>query len=88
MGYADNVYCARKARTHARADAGVPARPFLRGAPLVEHDFHLLPELPQAQRGCRFWLACHWVVTGPERPAPASAGLIIMSAGLGDASGR
>ncbi len=65
MGNADALYRERKARTHALM------RRVLRGAPLVQHDFHLPAEQPQAQRDRRFWLECRGAVTGPEAPTAA-----------------
>ena len=57
---ADVAYRERKARTHALM------RRVLRGAPVVQHDFHLPAEQSQNERDRRFWLECRWAVTGPE----------------------
>ena len=60
MGFADEVYRARKHRTH-----GLMSR-ILGGAPVVEHDFEAAAGTSQGQRDRQFWLNARWMVTGQE----------------------
>jgi hypothetical protein len=67
MGYADEVYRDRKARTHTLMSEA------LGGAPVVQHDFHFPLDQIQVARDRRFWLECRWILTGLGQGATAGA---------------
>jgi hypothetical protein len=59
MGYADEVYRDRKARTHTLMSKA------LGGAPVVHLYFHFPLDQTQHARDRRFWLRCRWLIAGP-----------------------
>jgi hypothetical protein len=67
MGYADDIYRARKARTQCLMTRA------LGGSPVVQHDFHWPHGQTQEERDRRFWLTARWTITGPDTACPSPA---------------